>query len=154
MAIINIGIINRKILFAVFGGLFKLGANIILYRSEVKMNNHPCIIGINAGIGLSLAFFPFIYLKIRNKKWNRFNSSQNISEKDLIYNNTFNITAKKQTKKKFYYILSIAIFDFLQKFLTFFYVSQFLENFWILKKHIDNPQNDDYDTTDNNNKEN
>ena len=136
MAIINIGIINRKILFAVFGGLFKLGANIILYRSEVKMNNHPCIIGINAGIGLSLAFFPFIYLKIRNNKWNRFNSSQNISDKDLIYNNTFSITAQKQTKKKFFYILAIATFDFLQKFLTFFYVNQFLENFWIFDSFL------------------
>ena len=38
--------------------------------------------------------------------------------------------------------------------LSRYYEPTGLENFWILKKHIDNPQNDDYDTTDNNNKEN
>lgn len=38
--------------------------------------------------------------------------------------------------------------------LSRYYEPAGLEEFWILKKHIDNPQNDDYDTTDNNNKEN
>ncbi len=38
--------------------------------------------------------------------------------------------------------------------LSRYYEPAGLEEFWILKKHIDNPQNDDYDTTGNNNKEN
>ena len=68
MAIISLGAINKRILFAVFGGGFKIIVNIILYHSEIKMQNHPCILGINAGLGLCLSIFPLLYLKFRNRK--------------------------------------------------------------------------------------
>ena len=136
MAIISLGTINKKILFAVFGGILKIIANIILYRTNVKMKEHPCILGINAGIGLSLAFIPLIFIKIRSKKYTSSNSSKSIIKNSL--SNDFFITKTKRkleeinnTKKKYIYILIVSILDFSQKFLTFFYVSLFLENFWI-----------------------
>jgi len=136
MAIISLGAINKKILFAVFGGCFKIIANIILYRSEVKMKNHPCILGINAGLGLSLSFFPFLYLKLKNRKMNHSQSSTLITGNFLIYNDSFVIMKNREKKRKYFYFLSVAILDFLQKFLTFFYVKLFLENFWIFDSFL------------------
>ena len=65
MPIISLGIINKKILFAVISGLFKLIANTILYHSDAKMKAHPCILGINSGLGLMLAVIPHIYSILR-----------------------------------------------------------------------------------------
>ena len=57
MALISLGTINKKIFFAVIAGIFELIASIFLYK-EVNFESHPSIAGINAGLGLSLSFFP------------------------------------------------------------------------------------------------
>ena len=133
MRIISLGIINKKIIFAVISGLFKLIANTILYHSNVKMKSHPCILGINSGLGLMLAIIPHIYSKLRTK--NNSNSSTTPSNTTtsefLIYNDNLSTNAQIKEQKKYYYILAIALLEFSQKFLTFFYVTLFLENFWI-----------------------
>ena len=86
MAIISLGTINKKILFAIISGSLKLFANIILYHSEIKMNDHPCILGINAGIGLCLAFFPHLYIYLRSRRLYDQKSSTLITDEYLIYN--------------------------------------------------------------------
>ena len=101
MAIISLGTINKKILFAVFGGLFKCVCNIILYRTGSKMKTHPCILGINAGIGLSLAIFPHIFIKIRSQKSNNsknYFSSILLTKQHLIHHDS-NILIYKAKKK-------------------------------------------------------
>ena len=70
MSIISFGTIDKMILFAVFGGLFKCICNILLLYYKPKMDSHPCILGINSGIGLSLAIIPHIYIKIRSRRKN------------------------------------------------------------------------------------
>ena len=56
MAIIGLGKINKKILYAFVGGLFKLLPEIILYNiEEQKMKSHPFILGLNAGLGMLFA---------------------------------------------------------------------------------------------------
>ena len=107
-----------------------------IYFQEVKMKNHPCILGINAGLGLSLSFFPFLYLKLKNRKMNHSQSSTLITGNFLIYNDSFVIMKNREKKRKYFYFLSVAILDFLQKFLTFFYVKLFLENFWIFDSFL------------------
>ena len=129
MSFLSLGIINKKILFAVFAGLFKLGANIFLNHSKVKMNSHPCILGINAGLGLNLSIFPFLYLKLKNKQIKYLNALEQITKKNKI--NSFNNSNYQRKKKIYLFILLIASLDFLQKFLSFFFREQFLENFWI-----------------------
>ena len=128
MAIISLGTINKKILFAVLGGVFKLIANIILFHSEVKMKSYPCILGINSGIGLCLAIFPFIYIKRRIKRNSGKNSSRIITEQ-RTFNNI--IYSKEKKLKKYIYILIISILDFSQKFISYFYIKYYVENFWI-----------------------
>ena len=133
MAIISLGTINKKILFAVFGGLFKCVCNIILYRSKSKISTHPCILGINAGIGLSLAIFPHIFIKIRMKHSNNSinNFSNLLAKETLIYTDSNILIYQTKIKTKLFYIFVVSFLDFSQKFLSFFFVQLFLENFWI-----------------------
>ena len=133
MPIISLGIINKKILFAVISGLFKLIANTILYHSDAKMKAHPCILGINSGFGLMLAVIPHIYSILRiKKKSNSSTTPSNTSTSEyLIYNDNLSTNEQIKEQKKYYYILAIALLEFSQKFLTFFYVTLFLENFWV-----------------------
>ena len=133
MAIISLGIINKKILFAVIGGVFKFISNMILYHSEVKMQSHPCILGINSGLGLMLAFIPYIYSKLRTEKkpQSTIIPSKNTTSEFLIYTDNFSENNQIKEQKKYYYIFAIALLEFAQKFLTFFYVELGLENFWV-----------------------
>ena len=141
MAIISLGTIDKRLFFTLFGAIFKLISNIILYHSEVKMTKHPCILGINAGIGLSLAFVPFMYIKMKSRIYTNPKSSQAIvanviSDRATLYNSTKNIIKNNSNKKKYFYILMVALLDFAQKFLTFFYPALFLENFWIFDSFL------------------
>ena len=141
MAIISLGNIDKRLLFTLFGAVFKLIANIILYHSEVKMRKHPCILGINAGIGLSLAFIPFLYIKIKSRIYTSPNSSQAITAKKISEKISQNLNFKNKRKhninwKKYFYILIVSLLDFVQKFLTFFYPALFLENFWIFDSFL------------------
>ena len=129
MKYISLGSINKKIFYALFAGVFKLGANIFLHHSKVKMNSHPCILGINAGLGLSLSFIPFLYLKLKNKRIKDLNVSSQATKTNITASSN-NVKEKIKTKK-YFYILVIAFLDFFQKFLSFFFREQFLENFWI-----------------------
>ena len=129
MTIISLGIINKKLFFAVFAGLFKIVVNIILHHSKVKINSHPCFLGINAAIGLCLSLFPFLYLKLRNRK---IKSNLDIKSKAnddfLIYNN-----AEDDLKRgSLLYILIIALLDCIQKITAFFFDKHFLVNFWTI----------------------
>ena len=128
MVFISLGTINKKISFAIIAGIYELFANIFLYE-RAKVVYHPFITGINAGLGLSLCFFPFLYLKLRERKKRGLTSSVIISQINNAYNH--NIGVNKNRKKKFLYILAIISLDFSQKFLSFFFQSMFLENLWV-----------------------
>ena len=129
MAIISLGIINKKLLFAIFAGLFKFVVNIILHHSPAKINSHPCILGLNAAIGLCLSLFPLLYLKLRNRK---IKSNLDIKSKAnddfLIYNNSEN----DEKNESLLYILIVALLDCTQKITVFFFVKHFLINFWTI----------------------
>ena len=86
MKYISLGDVNKKLLFILAGGISKLVAELILYffAKDVKMNNHLFILGINAGLGMSLAFIPNIILKYRMK------ASNDKAEKLIFQNSTFN----------------------------------------------------------------
>ena len=129
MTIISLGIINKKLFFAVFAGLFKIVVNIILHHSKVKINSHPCFLGINASIGLCLSLFPFLYLKLRNRKIKgNLDIKSKANDDFLIYNN-----AEDALKRgSLLYILIIALLDCIQKITAFFLGKYFLVNFWTI----------------------
>ena len=127
MAIISLGAINKKILFAIFAGVFKLFANIILHHSTVKMNSHPCILGINAGFGLSLSFFPFLYLKLKNRKIatkDNLKIMPTVNDDIMIYNDA----GKREKRKKFLYFDNSYI-RLWTKIFNFFFFETFFRKF-------------------------
>ena len=127
MAIISIGNIDKKLLYAVIGGVFKALANILLFHIEMQINYHPCIYGINNSLGLFLSFFPFIYMyKKRKKKLNNNQNNNKDQEEELIYNDP-----ELAHETKSFYVVLVAVLDLIQKFFSCFFAKLFLENFWL-----------------------
>ena len=118
MAFISLGKINKKIIYAVFGGIFKLVANLakngISRNTEIELKNHPFILGINSGLGLSLALIPFLIFDVNYKSSNPFNPKKTRKE-ELIYTDT----SEFYSKHKHSLLLLVALCDFLQKLLAF-----------------------------------
>jgi len=125
MSIISLGKINKNILYAIFGGIFKLLATLakdgISKDQEIELKNHAFILGINSGLGLSLSIIPYL---ISKKNYHNLNCCIKYEEK-LIFNDAF----YEVSKNRIYQLLIIALCDFIQKLLFFLYVG--LINFWI-----------------------
>ena len=70
MKYIGFGDVNKKLLYILLGGIGKLIAELILYfyGKDVKMTKHCFILGINAGMGMLLAFIPHVIVKVKSKK--------------------------------------------------------------------------------------
>jgi len=130
MRYISLGDINKKLLYILVGSLSKLIAELILYffTNDIKMDNHPFILGINSNLGMILAFIPDIIVKcsIKNKI---------LKGKKLPNQNPLIIEETKQKKLKIRLkILIIAlccILDYIQKILTFLYSQYIINNLWI-----------------------
>ena len=135
MAIIGLGKINKKILYAFVGGLFKLLPEIILDNiEEQKMKSHPFILGLNAGLGMLFAIIPLIYF---NKTIKKLSMSQHQSQehslsenRELIYVEKIDYSQKEKNSKTLLIILVIAFLDLGQKLLSFL-DSESYDNFWM-----------------------
>ena len=119
MKLISLGNVHFKLVYILFGGLAKLVAELILYffADKIKMNTYPFIMGINAGIGMTLAFIPDLILKCK--------LGNKITKKDekILYNNfEFNQRKKRisKTQLKIIIIALCCILDYIQKILTFY----------------------------------
>ena len=119
MKLISLGDVNKNLIYILVGGISKLVAELILYffANDVKMNRHPFILGINAGIGMMFAFIPDLIVKYKMKV--------KLTEKDeqILYNDYDFIEHKRKffTKRalKLIIIFSCCILDYIQKILTF-----------------------------------
>ena len=67
MKLITLGDVNFKLIYILIGGLAKLVAELILlfFKGNIKMNKHSFVLGINASLGMILAFIPDLILKSR-----------------------------------------------------------------------------------------
>ena len=135
MKYISFGIVNKKLLYILIGGIGKLTASTILFlfKEDIKTNKHSFILGINSGLGMMLAFIPDIILKYKSKKKN----TSIIQEKLLLVNDTSSEASKKETtfftktKLKIIIILACSILDYIQKMLAFMYTKYFINNPWV-----------------------
>ena len=128
---IALGSINKLIAFPIIGGIFKFIAELLLFNVKSKIYTHPFILGINSGLGMCLSFFPFIIEKIISKRLKKkdANNNNNIQIKGIqidLYSEKF----KKIKKFKYLLIFVSGAFDFLQKFITFYFVDNIENNFW------------------------
>ena len=129
---ITLGTINKYIAFPLIGGVFKFIAELLLFNSGAKIYNHPFILGINSGLGMCLCFFPFILEKIISKPLKKEDSNNEKNEQIKPaqigkYSQHFN----KKKIYKYLLILAACILDFLQRFITFYFVDDIESNFWI-----------------------
>jgi len=128
---ISCGNIDKNIIYIIVGGLSKLVAEIILYDADIKINkDHPYLLGINSGLGLSLSLIPFIYITIQSRSQRRRNTSILIDKK-LIIKDSYEVLYKKMRFKKYLFILLSSILDSSQKYLTHNFKTKIEPNFWI-----------------------
>jgi len=129
MAIISFGNINKKILYAIFGGIFKLLSDLLIdslrESNKIELRDHPFLLGINAGLGYCISFIPFLIFK---RNYNYLNQKSLDVDEKLIYNETEDYFFEKREKKIRQWLI-IAFCDFLQKLLSFIYEG--LNNFWM-----------------------
>ena len=128
--LISCGYINKRIIFAIIGGLGKMFIELV-YKVDNDFKKHPLIIGIASAIGMCLSSIPFIIYKIKYEKGEKkFNSLYNFKRRKLSPYQRKKLT-KRQRKKKFTLILVSAFLDFAQKVLTFIFVDKIEYNFLV-----------------------
>ena len=140
--LISKGHINKYIIFALIAGISKCFVSIMTYkfREHAKYNEHPLIIGFNAGLGMSLSIIPFIIVKIKSHReiknkikliqTQSLNATKAVSSLgDLNYLEKYD---KKKLRTQKYLILFVCAFlDFAQKFLTSFLTNLIINNIWM-----------------------
>ena len=126
MKLITLGDVNFKLIYILIGGLAKLVAELILlfFKGNIKMNKHSFVLGINASLGMILAFIPDLILKSRlNNKITK--------EDEIILLGDREKNNFKRKLKKFGILFLCCFFDFTQKLLSFSYDKYVLNNIWI-----------------------
>ena len=140
---ISLGNLKWNLAYPIIGGIAKFVAEAILYNKFtkikndkedekgtdlIKLSNHPFIISINTGLGLSLAIIPFIIFKRSNKV----NNEEAFLDEEL-YKEQYakNYTKSKIKRDKFLYLLLCSFSDFIQKFMMFALADDIENNIWL-----------------------
>ena len=128
MKLISCGEWNSNMIFLIIGGVSKFVVNIILYLfpDGAVLNKHPFLLGINAGIGMSLAIIPYIIIlkSYKRGKTNKLNENKYLEE-------IKNRNSPKLRKEKYLIIFLCAFLDFFQKVLVFMFSYSISNNIWI-----------------------
>ena len=125
--LITCGKVDKNILFIIIGSMGKFFARLIKKKFTPIINTHPLMIGINAALGMSLSFIPFIVLKIYSHKPNQKEEYNN----NLIIVNPYKEHFREMRCQKYLLIFIACILDYGQKILSFLYAEQTNDNFWI-----------------------
>ena len=129
MTIISCGECNSNMIYLIVGGVSKFVVNLILYffPDGAVLNKHPFLLGINAGIGMSLAIIPYLLIYKNAKKGKKKLKDNNSYLDDKLRNR---ISSKIKIEK--YIILFLCGFlDFFQKTLVFMFSYSISNNIWI-----------------------
>ena len=126
--LISLGEINKNIIYPILGGLSKLIAEFIIYKSQAEISKHPLILGFSAGFGMFLSIIPYIILKIYSRP---IREEKTLKGEKLIYNDPNKVYYRKIRLKKYFFIFLSSFLDFLQKILVFLFTSNINNIFWI-----------------------
>ena len=134
MSYISLGEFDKKMIYPLIAGISKLVVNIILYfyENDVKLNNHPFVLGINAGFGMSLAIIPYIYFLISTKKLGKENMISNNPNDDKYIDELFQKNDPIVKKEKYLFLFLCAFLDLVQKILVFIFSYRLPFHFWII----------------------
>ena len=128
MAIISCGECNNMI-YLIIGSVSTFVLNFILYLfpDGAELNKHPFIFGINAGIGMSLAIIPYLFIFSYFKEGK--NKSMPYLALKSLKENKHQISPTIKIEK--YIILFFCGFlDFFQKILVFMFSYSLSNNLW------------------------
>ena len=123
MALISISG-NKYLIYPIIGGLCKLIVNVIVFliSGKLQLDDHPFCSGINAGLGMSLAFIPYLIISKYEKN----------KKEELLFENLDIITEDKKepnlNKGKYLIIFLCAFLDFLQKIIVYMFCSHIYTN--------------------------
>ena len=95
-SLISCGKINKNIIFPIIGGFSKIIAESILYKGNEDKTNHPLILGIASGFGMSLSIIPYIFLMVFSRRTEREERIKSVETIELIYNDLDNDLFKKK----------------------------------------------------------
>ena len=128
MKLITLGECDKNLIYPLFGGISKFIVNLILYffPDGAELNKHPFMLGINAGFGMSLAVFPYIYLERYSESHKKEKQIKNKSLEEIKKRNN-----PKIKKEKYLIIFLCALMDFVQKVLVFIFHYSITNNIWI-----------------------
>ena len=133
--IINIGQIDKYIIFILLGGASQCICSIMLYvfKDIANYNQHTFIIGFNASIGMSFSFIPFIIEKIiiDKVKKNKKGFLESVPSLKGSYLEEEEKKLVKQRKQKYIILLICAFLDFAQKSLSYILNKYIINNIWI-----------------------
>ena len=129
MKIISFGKCNKNLIYPLLGGIGKIVVNIILYLNQdnVELNKHPFLSGINSGIGMSLAFIPYIYIL----KYTKIPKEENLNHNNSYLDNLFNKYSPIEKKQKCLIIFLCSFLDYLQRNLVYLFSASITNNIWI-----------------------
>lgn len=129
MTIISCGECNRNMIYLIVGGVSKFVVNLILYffPDGAVLNKHPFLLGINAGIGMSLAIIPYLFIYENAKK-----RKKKLTDTNTYFDDKFRNRINFKIKVEKYIILFLCGFlDFFQKTLVFMFSYSISNNIWI-----------------------
>ena len=133
--IINIGQIDKYIIFILLGGVSQCLCSVMLYvfKDIANYNQHTLIIGFNASIGMSFSFIPFIIEKIiiDKVKKNKKGFLESVPSLKGRYLEEEEKKLVKQRKQKYIILLICAFLDFAQKSLSYILNKYIINNIWI-----------------------
>lgn len=126
MRFISLGECNRYLIFPLIGGLCKLILNAIIYLipGELTLDDHPFCEGINAGLGMGLAFIPYLIISKSSKYIKKREFEKHAEEVEKKKNPNL-------TKEKYIIIFLCSFLDFLQKILVFIFQHKIYNNIWL-----------------------
>ena len=123
---IDLGDINKYAFFPFGGGILAIIFSIILGKMKSNLRRHPLLRGMNSGLGMAVAFVPYLIIKKRSQAANK-----NIRTDSEVFINMLEDERKKVKKNKYLLLLICSFFEFLQKYLTFSIIHNEQNNVWI-----------------------
>ena len=111
MRIINIGKVDKNIIPIIFGCIFYFLSRLLFTVKETKLFKHAIIPNMYACIAKMFAIIPFIILKIRTKRLQKYDTQKIMKNNTrLIYRNT----KSEIMKGKWIYIILSSVLIFIQ----------------------------------------
>ena len=123
---IGLGDINKYMFFPFGGGILSIIFTIIIGQMKSNLRRHPLLRGMNSGIGMAVAFIPYLIIYKRSQK-----ISKDITSKNEAYINMLEEERKKLKKNKYLLLFICSFFEFLQKYLSFAIIHNEQSNAWI-----------------------